>query len=71
MLFRSVLYVALLACQLLVILAGTLGFALQARLTKLGMLSQPYYFLLTNIASFLAALRYMKGERMVTWKPLR
>jgi len=68
---RDPLYLALLACQLLVILAGTLGFALQARLTKLGMLSQPYYFLLTNIASFLAALRYMKGERMVTWKPLR
>ena len=65
------LYAALLACQLVVIFAGTLGFALQSRLAKLGVLSQPYYFLLTNIASFLAAFRYVKGERMVTWKPLR
>jgi cellulose synthase/poly-beta-1,6-N-acetylglucosamine synthase-like glycosyltransferase len=65
------LYAALLACQILVLLTGTLGFVLQARLAKLGMLSQPYYFLLTNIASLLAALRYVKGERMVTWKPLR
>ena len=68
---KHLFYTALLACQLIVILAGALGFALQSRLAKLGMLSQPYYFLLTNIASFLAALRYMKGERMVTWKPLR
>jgi cellulose synthase/poly-beta-1,6-N-acetylglucosamine synthase-like glycosyltransferase len=68
---RHPLYTALLVCQLAVILAGALGFALQSRLAKLGMLSQPYYFLLTNIASFLAALRYVKGERMVTWKPLR
>jgi cellulose synthase/poly-beta-1,6-N-acetylglucosamine synthase-like glycosyltransferase len=65
------LYAALLLCQVTVILAGTVGFALQSRLPNLGMLSRPYYFLLTNIASFLAALRYARGERMVTWKPLR
>jgi cellulose synthase/poly-beta-1,6-N-acetylglucosamine synthase-like glycosyltransferase len=65
------LYTVLLVCQLAVILAGVVGFVLQSRLAKLGMLSQPYYFLLTNIASFLATLRYVRGERMVTWKPLR
>jgi cellulose synthase/poly-beta-1,6-N-acetylglucosamine synthase-like glycosyltransferase len=65
------LYGALLACQIAIILAGVVGFALQSRLAKLGILSQPYYFLLTNIAAFLAALRYARGERMVTWKPLR
>jgi cellulose synthase/poly-beta-1,6-N-acetylglucosamine synthase-like glycosyltransferase len=65
------LYAALLACQLAVIIAGALGFALQSRLGKLGILGKPYYFLLTNIASFLAAIRYASGERMVTWKPLR
>jgi cellulose synthase/poly-beta-1,6-N-acetylglucosamine synthase-like glycosyltransferase len=65
------LYAAILACQIVILLAGTSGFVLQSRLEKLGMLSQPYYFLLTNIASLLAAFRYMKGERMVTWKPLR
>jgi cellulose synthase/poly-beta-1,6-N-acetylglucosamine synthase-like glycosyltransferase len=65
------LYAALLGCQVAVVLAGTVGFALQSRLAKLGMLSRPYYFLLTNVASFLGALRYARGERMVTWKPLR
>jgi hypothetical protein len=68
---RNSLYVALFAGQIAVILAGIVGFALQSRLAKLGILSRPYYLLLTNIASFLAALRYAKGERMVTWKPLR
>ena len=68
---RSPLYTALFVCQIAVILAGAVGFALQSRLAKLGILSRPYYFLLTNIASFLAALRYARGERMVTWKPLR
>jgi cellulose synthase/poly-beta-1,6-N-acetylglucosamine synthase-like glycosyltransferase len=65
------LYVAFLVCQLAVIVAGIMGFALQSRLAKLGLLSRPYYFLLTNMASFIAALRYARGERMVTWKPVR
>jgi len=65
------LYGALLVCQSAVILAGIMGFALHSRVAKLGMLSRPYYFLLTNLASFIAALRYAKGERMVTWKPVR
>jgi cellulose synthase/poly-beta-1,6-N-acetylglucosamine synthase-like glycosyltransferase len=65
------LYAGLLACQMAVILAGVIGFALQSRIAKLGILSRPYYFLLTNLASFIAALRYARGERMVTWKPVR
>jgi cellulose synthase/poly-beta-1,6-N-acetylglucosamine synthase-like glycosyltransferase len=71
LLSRSSLYTTLFACQCAVILAGAVGFVLQSRLAKLGILSRPYYLLLTNIASFLAALRYARGERMVTWKPLR
>jgi hypothetical protein len=65
------LYVVLLICQLAIIIAGAAGFALQSRVAKLGLLSQPYYFLLTNLASLIAALRYARGERMVTWKPVR
>jgi cellulose synthase/poly-beta-1,6-N-acetylglucosamine synthase-like glycosyltransferase len=68
---RNLIYALLLVCQVAVILAGGVGFALQSRFARLGMLSAPYYFLLTNISSFLAALRYFRGERMVTWKPLR
>jgi cellulose synthase/poly-beta-1,6-N-acetylglucosamine synthase-like glycosyltransferase len=64
-------YRALLILQCALILAGVLGFLLQARRSTLGILGQPYYFLLTNVASLIATLRYLKGDRMVTWKPLR
>lgn len=65
------LYVGLLAAQIAVIGLGTAGFALQSRRSHLGWLWRPYYFLLTNVASLIAALRYVRGERMVTWTPLR
>jgi hypothetical protein len=44
---------------------------LQGARQKLGVFSRPYYFLLTNVASLLATLRYMRGERMITWNPIR
>ena len=53
------------------IAAGAVGFLLQQRGYKLGLLARPYYFLLTNVASLIAALRYLQGERMVTWTPVR
>lgn len=58
-------------CQLLLIGAGLLGFLLQLSARQLGLLSKPYYFLLTNLASAIATIRYARGERMVTWKPIR
>jgi cellulose synthase/poly-beta-1,6-N-acetylglucosamine synthase-like glycosyltransferase len=64
-------YGVLLLVQCALILAGVLGFLLQAKRSTPGILGQPYYFLLTNLASLIATLRYLKGDRMVTWKPLR
>jgi cellulose synthase/poly-beta-1,6-N-acetylglucosamine synthase-like glycosyltransferase len=63
------LYLVLFSLQILLIMAGVAGFLLQAR--RPGLLTKPYYFLLTNVASLLAILRYVKGERIVTWKPIR
>jgi len=64
-------YRVLLIMQCALILAGVAGFFLQARRSTLGILGRPYYFLLANVAALIAALRYLKGDRMVTWKPLR
>lgn len=64
-------YRVLFITQCALILAGILGFLLQSRRSTLGIFGQPYYFLLTNVASLIATLRYLKGDRMVTWKPLR
>jgi cellulose synthase/poly-beta-1,6-N-acetylglucosamine synthase-like glycosyltransferase len=65
------LYAVLLAGQLAVLALGLLGFLLQGAGRGLGLLGKPYYFLLTNVASLVAALRYLRGERMVTWNPVR
>jgi cellulose synthase/poly-beta-1,6-N-acetylglucosamine synthase-like glycosyltransferase len=64
-------YRVLFITQCALILAGVLGFFLQARRSTFRILGQPYYFLLTNVASLIATLRYLKGDRMVTWKPMR
>jgi cellulose synthase/poly-beta-1,6-N-acetylglucosamine synthase-like glycosyltransferase len=64
-------YLVLLLAQFALIAAGGVGFLLQRRGYKLGLLARPYYFLLTNVASLIAALRYLQGERMVTWTPVR
>ena len=64
-------YMAILIAQGALIAAGLVGFLLQARRPNLGVFGQPYYFLLGNIASLIAMLRYLKGDRMVTWRPIR
>jgi cellulose synthase/poly-beta-1,6-N-acetylglucosamine synthase-like glycosyltransferase len=64
-------YLILLLAQLALIAAGAMGYLLQQRGRKLGPLTQPYYFLLTNVASLIATLRCLRGERMVTWTPIR
>jgi len=65
------LYMVLLAAQAALIATGAVGFALQARRSRTGVFGKPYYFLLTNIASLIATVRYLKGDRMITWKPMR
>ena len=64
-------YLVLLLAQFALIAAGAVGFLLQQRGHKLGLLTRPYYFLLTNVASLIATLRYLQGERIVTWTPIR
>lgn len=68
---HKTLYLVLLLAQLALIAAGAMGFLLQQRGHSLGLLARPYYFLLTQVASLIAAMRYLQGERMVTWTPIR
>jgi cellulose synthase/poly-beta-1,6-N-acetylglucosamine synthase-like glycosyltransferase len=62
---------AALALQLLVIALGGAGYVVHGTQLRLDFLDKPYYFLLTNVASAMALVRYMRGDRMVTWKPIR
>jgi cellulose synthase/poly-beta-1,6-N-acetylglucosamine synthase-like glycosyltransferase len=71
MLVDTPFYRVVLIIQLALVAAGISGFVLQLRERRAGMLSKPYYFLLTNLASVIATLRYLRGERIVTWDPMR
>lgn len=64
-------YELLLALQAAALGAGMIGF-LPGRLFRHSrLMAQPYYFLLTNVASAISLVRFLRGERVVTWTPLR
>ena len=58
-------YLVLLLGQCAIIVAGVTGFMLQHRNRALGILASHTIFVLTNLASLIAALRDLRGERMV------
>lgn len=64
-------YLIVLLAQMGLLAAGAVGFILENQQRKLGWFGKPYYFLLTNLASLIATLRYVQGERMVIWNPIR
>lgn len=68
---EETLYLALLMGQLTVLVGGAIGFVLQTRGAQLGLLGKPYYFVLTNVASLVAVMRYLRGERVRIWNPVR
>ncbi len=63
------LYAFALWSQVVVIVAGILGWLMHGGRTAL--LARPYYFLLTNAASFLAICRFLRGDRVTVWKTVR
>lgn len=64
-------YVALMVLQLAVAGIALLGFLQLRFLTKFRLLAQPYYFLLTNISSAISLVRFARGDKVVTWTPVR
>jgi cellulose synthase/poly-beta-1,6-N-acetylglucosamine synthase-like glycosyltransferase len=66
-----VAYLVMFVGQCAILAAGVAGFVFQDRKRDLGLLTKPYYLVLTNLASLIAALRYLRGERMVVWTPVR
>lgn len=58
-----------LAGQIFIIAAGIAGWLFHGK--HLSLLAKPYYFLLTNVASMLALVRYARGERVTVWRTVR
>ena len=64
-------YLLLLALQLAALSVGLLGFLQLRVLSTSRLLASPYYFLLTNVASAIGLVRFVRGEKVVTWTPYR
>ncbi|MDQ3289169.1 MAG: glycosyltransferase family 2 protein [Pseudomonadota bacterium] len=64
-------YQLLMALQIATGAAGLTGFIPGWRFRQSPLTAQPYYFLLTNVASAISIVRFLRGERVLTWRPLR
>lgn len=64
-------YVWLLALQVIAIAMGLLGFLPLRGVGGSRLLAKPYYFLLTNLASAISIVRFLRGDKVVTWTPIR
>lgn len=64
-------YQLLMALQIAAVAAGLTGFIPGWRFRHSPLTAQPYYFLLTNVASAICIVRFLRGERVMTWRPLR
>lgn len=69
LLVQHTFYLWMFIGQLLVIGSGLAGWQLHGK--RLPVIVKPYYFLLTNVASMVAIVRYFRGERVVTWQTIR
>jgi cellulose synthase/poly-beta-1,6-N-acetylglucosamine synthase-like glycosyltransferase len=70
-LYQRPWYLAFALLQSFFVALGASGFVLGPRTYRLGVLNKPYYFLLANLASLIAVIRYVRGDRVVTWTPVR
>jgi len=64
-------YVLALLAQVFLYSSAFIGFVLQRRNIKKLPFYVPFYFCMMNFAAVIAMYKYIRGERMVTWKPSR
>ena len=64
-------YIFTLLAQIVLYFSAIIGFVLQRKNIKKLPFYVPFYFCMVNLAAVIAMYKYIRGERMVTWKPSR
>ena len=64
-------YQATFLLQASVYLGALAGYRSQRQGSRRGFLDKPYYFALANLAALIALSRFLRGDHMVTWTPMR
>jgi len=67
----SQIYLLSFSIQTAFYFAALVGFIGERMQMSLGPLALPYYFVMANAASFVAFLKYVRGEAHVVWEPVR
>ena len=68
---QSAVFSIILAVQVLFYLSAFTGWVLERFGVRLKFLVIPLYFVLANLASVFAFFRFVRGERVSTWEPIR
>ncbi|HXG68764.1 MAG TPA: glycosyltransferase family 2 protein [Blastocatellia bacterium] len=68
---ESEIYNALFLAQVVFYLAALAVWACDRAGLRLGLLGLPYYFVLANLASLVAFVKFIRGEAHVVWEPIR
>jgi cellulose synthase/poly-beta-1,6-N-acetylglucosamine synthase-like glycosyltransferase len=69
--FSSSIFLLIFLAQCGVYGAAVLSWALGRGGKNIGLMAVPQYFLLTNVASVMAFFRFIKGDKLATWEPIR
>jgi cellulose synthase/poly-beta-1,6-N-acetylglucosamine synthase-like glycosyltransferase len=68
---RSAFYAALFVMQVAFYLAALVSWLLEKLGLTFGLLALPQYFVITNLASLIAFVKFLTGERYTRWEPSR
>lgn len=69
--FYSMLYLTIFLAQIAFYFLAFAAWVLERNGIKVGPLSIPLYFVLTNIASIAGFFQFLRGERYASWEPMR
>lgn len=68
---KNALYAIVFGLQVAFYLAAAISWLCEKAGVKVAWLGYPQYFVITNLASVLAFIKLVRGERYVRWQPLR
>ena len=68
---RNAFYAAVFVMQVAFYLAALVSWMLERLGVTLGLLALPQYFVITNLASLIAFVKFLTGERYTRWEPSR
>jgi cellulose synthase/poly-beta-1,6-N-acetylglucosamine synthase-like glycosyltransferase len=68
---RSAFYAAVFVMQVAFYLAALVSWILERLGVTFGLLALPQYFVITNLASLIAFVKFLTGERYTRWEPTR